>query len=177
MCRITTLSQVQPPPTCSVRLHRLAGTPWIVGGDLATLYPFLAFRLPRVRYSRRWLTVDADDTRKKADGARLETDGNGRNGGGSHESSNSLDGFTDCGVPSIADGGEADERVNEDADDKEAVALDIALPEKGLDPAKPFYLVLHGLTGGSGEVCVCVCARGCWDRVWASFEAAPRWYR
>ncbi|CAN0448962.1 unnamed protein product, partial [Scytosiphon promiscuus] len=36
-------------------------------------------------------------------------------------------------------------------DDKEAVALDIALPEKGLDPAKPFYLVLHGLTGGSAE--------------------------
>lgn len=36
--------------------------------------------------------------------------------------------------------------------EEEAVALDIALPEKGLDPAKPFYLVLHGLNGGSAEV-------------------------
>eukprot|EP00903_Cladosiphon_okamuranus_P014215 g13207.t1 len=146
-----------------LRFPHYKGTPWIFGGDLATLYPFLAFRLPHVSYARRWLTVDADDTRKNGGGgggggsSRLETSErngrNGRNGGGSHESSDSLDGVTDCGASSTADcgGGEEGERGKADADDKEAVALDIALPEKGLDPAKPFYLVLHGLTGGSAE--------------------------
>lgn len=153
------LPESDPRPKLPICLHRLTGTPWIIGGDLATLYPFLAFRLPHVSYARRWLTVDADDTRKKGGGGgpRLHTHtSNGSIGGGSHESSDSLDGFTDCGLSSTADGGdgEEDERVGTDADDKEAVALDIALPEKGLDPAKPFYLVLHGLTGGSAEVCV-----------------------
>lgn len=36
----------------------------------------------------------------------------------------------------------------------EAVALDIALPSDGLDKTKPFYLVLHGLSGGSDRVSV-----------------------
>lgn len=146
---------------CACLHRRVIGTPWIIGGDLATLYPFLAFRLPRVRYARRWLTVDAGDSRKRqhtGGGSRAEaTDDSGRNGGGSHESSDSLDGFTDCGVSSTAEGGEEGEGVegaDVKADDREAVALDIALPEKGLDPAKPFYLVLHGLTGGSAEVCI-----------------------
>ena len=144
---------------CACLHRRVIGTPWIIGGDLATLYPFLAFRLPRVRYARRWLTVDAGDSRKRqhtGGGSRAEaTDDNGRNGGGSHESSDSLDGFTDCGVSSTAEGGEEGEGVegaDVKADDREAVALDIALPEEGLDSAKPFYLVLHGLTGGSAEV-------------------------
>ena len=160
---LATITSNFSPSAC---LCRLTGTPWIIGGDLATLYPFLAFRLPQVSYARRWLTVDADDTRRKggggggADSSRLEThNSGGRNGGGSHESSDSLDGFTDCGVSSTSDGGggEENERPGADADEREAVALDIALPQKGLDPAKPFYLVLHGLTGGSAEVCVCVC--------------------
>lgn len=111
-----------------------------------------------MRYTRRWLAVDADDTRKTGGVSGPEADGTGINIDGSHESSDSLDGFTDCVVSSIANGGGGGERVDVDADDKEAVALDIALPEKGLNPAKPFYLVLHGLTGGSGEVCcVCMC--------------------
>lgn len=135
----------------------MTGTPWIIGGDLATLYPFLAFRLPVVRYVRRWLAVDADDTRKTGGNPGfVGTDGNGRKSHGNHDSFNSLDGFTDCWASSTADSGETDESVSSDADDREAVALDIALPETGLDPANPFYLVLHGLTGGSGEVCMCV---------------------
>lgn len=37
-------------------------------------------------------------------------------------------------------------------EEDEAIALDIALPKSGLSPGKPFYLVLHGLSGGSNEV-------------------------
>lgn len=36
-------------------------------------------------------------------------------------------------------------------EDDEFVALDIAFPESGHDTAKPLYLVLHGLNGGSQE--------------------------
>ncbi|CAM9152607.1 unnamed protein product [Ectocarpus sp. 12 AP-2014] len=144
------------------------GTPWIIGGDLATLYPFLAFRsiafhVPVVKYARRWLSVDADDTRLTGTKAQKVGCGDGSNGGigANHDSSDSLDGFTTCGgtpsatgaVPSAADGhGTGGDGKGLDAgDDKEAVALDIALPDTGLDPSKPFYLVLHGLTGGSAE--------------------------
>lgn len=132
---------------------------------MLTLYPFLAFglldfTLPVVNYTRRWLTVDADDTRKTGGNATGKS--KSRDGGGSNSylssSSDSLDGFTDCGgttanaggAPSAEGSGHNDGDMS--ADDTEAVALDIALPEKGLDPAKPFYLVLHGLTGGSAEV-------------------------
>lgn len=146
-----------------------AGTPWIIGGDLATLYPFLAFRslafhVPVVKYARRWLSVDADDTRKNSTKAQKVGGGNGSNGGigVNHDSSDSLDGFTSCGgtpsaagaLPAAANGHGTggDGKGLDDSDDKEAVALDIALPDAGLDPNKPFYLVLHGLTGGSAEV-------------------------
>lgn len=40
-------------------------------------------------------------------------------------------------------------------EEDEAIALDIALPKSGLCPGKPFYLVLHGLSGGSNEVRQC----------------------
>ncbi|CAM9385673.1 unnamed protein product [Pylaiella littoralis] len=152
------------------------GTPWIIGGDMATLYPFLAFRLPVVRYARRWLSVDADSTYKNGGNTRKGGGGNGNGHGkdngkdngsnrqGNSSDSSSLDGSTDCGGSSSAavdasaasDGSGRGEGggAGMDADDREAVALDIALPEKGLDPAKPFYIVLHGLTGGSSEAYV-----------------------
>ncbi|KAG5191434.1 Alpha/Beta hydrolase protein, partial [Tribonema minus] len=38
-----------------------------------------------------------------------------------------------------------------DASRQLALALDIAVPEAGHDPAKPFYIVLHGLNGSSAE--------------------------
>lgn len=47
----------------------------------------------------------------------------------------------------------------DDDDDTEAVALDIAFPEKGHDPNKPTFLVLHGLNGGSTEPYVLDLAR------------------
>lgn len=154
---VPTLSAIAPSLFC-LPLLTPAGTPWIVGGDLATLYPFLAFglldfTLPVVRYTRRWLAVDADHTKKTGGNTGKAGDKKrGVDGGSSLSSSDSLDGFTDCGGIIAAGGGASSAEGHEDVDDKEAVALDIALPEKGLDPAKPFYVVLHGLTGGSAEV-------------------------
>lgn len=41
--------------------------------------------------------------------------------------------------------------IDEEEDDDEYVALDIAFPSEGFQKSKPLYLVLHGLNGGSNE--------------------------
>lgn len=110
---------------------------------MATMYPFLAFHIPVVEYTRRWLTVPADDTKKT---------------GGNHDFSGDKDVVDDTFDGSTLSGDKDD--LPPDAEGKddvfgvshEAVALDVALPKAGLDPAKPFYIVLHGLNGGSAEV-------------------------
>lgn len=100
---------------------------------MATIYPFLSFRLPLVEYTRRWLTVDGDDTQKR---------------GGNHDFSGDK-----AVMPDKFDSSMHGTRNGEEMGvGKEAVALDVALPRAGLDPAKPFYIVLHGLNGGSAEV-------------------------
>lgn len=48
---------------------------------------------------------------------------------------------TDAGARGVGGGGER-------------VALDIALPERGLDPSRPLALITHGLNGGSAEAYV-----------------------
>lgn len=114
---------------------------------MATIYPFLAFQLPSVGYVRRWLAVDADDTAKKGgnhnfsrgkDDDDVVVEDNFRNG---------LQYPSGYGVDDDSDG-----TIGDPAAAPEAVALDLALPEAGLDPKKPFYIVLHGLNGGSAEV-------------------------
>ena len=114
-----------------------------MGGDMATIYPFLAFRVPTVEYTRRWLTVPSDDTKK--------TGGNHDFSGDDDVLDDTFDGPTHSDdhddVPPDANGEDGAFGVSH-----EAVALDIALPKGGLDPAKPFYIVLHGLNGGSSEV-------------------------
>lgn len=133
-------------------LPRGAGTPWILNGDMATLYPFLAFRLPRVEYVRRWLSVNTKHTR----GAGIPEDNNFSNSDtvseNRHVASNGIDRKV-CGNTQ-AESGSAKRKTTDSAcsNIEEAVALDLALPESGIDPAKMFYLVLHGLNGGSAEV-------------------------
>lgn len=108
---------------------------------MSTIYPFLAFHLPSVGYIRRWLTVDADDTLKKG-GNHIFSRGKGV------VADNFQNGF------SYPDGGDddSDGNIGGAVAAPEAIALDVALPEAGLDPKKPFYIVLHGLNGGSAEV-------------------------
>lgn len=107
------------------------------------MYPFLAFRVPAVEYTRRWLTVPADDTKK--------TGGNHDFSGDKDVVDDTFDGSTLIGdedpLPPGSNGGRGVFGVSH-----EAVALDVALPKTGLDPTKPFYIVLHGLNGGSAEV-------------------------
>mmetsp|Transcript_17008 Transcript_17008/g.38835 ORF Transcript_17008/g.38835 Transcript_17008/m.38835 type:complete len:538 (-) Transcript_17008:47-1660(-) len=47
----------------------------------------------------------------------------------------------------------------QETDGGEAVALDIVFPESGYQPDKPFFLVMHGLNGGSTEPYVLDLAR------------------
>lgn len=111
---------------------------------MATIYPFLAFFVPKVEYTRRWLIVPSDDTKKT---------------GGNHDFSGDQDVLEDTFDGGPTHGGEHED-VSPEAEGEdgafgvshEAVALDVALPKTGLDPAKPFYIVLHGLNGGSSEV-------------------------
>lgn len=97
-------------------------------GDTATFLPFFMNPYPAITYTRRWLEVHPA----------------GRYGSTNHHAGETGDlGFRG----KDARGGDALPRhVNE------AVALDYVLPPSGLDPDKPFYLLLHGLSGGSDEV-------------------------
>ncbi|CAM9955468.1 unnamed protein product, partial [Choristocarpus tenellus] len=106
------------------------GTPWMFDGDMATMYPFVAFRHEDVNYTRRWLAVNAGypgcfhaNIHESANGGQAEQTGAG--------------------------GQDLDQKDGMEA--KEAVALDYSLPNGGLDVSRPFYLVLHGLNGGSKE--------------------------
>lgn len=112
---------------------------------MATIYPFLAFSLPSIEYVRRWLTVDADNTKQKRASRGLSGD-------------KDVSDETFDGSPYAKINGDAADDENGDTggscDDKEAVAMDVALPDTGLDPSKPFYIVLHGLNGGSTDVCM-----------------------
>lgn len=111
------------------------GTPWVIGGDVATIFPYLAFHRPKLKFIRRWLSVEADGPPKVnvKKMCHRATDNGGIN---AH----------------LRENGGHDERDGEKVDySKEAVALDLVLPEEGLDSSKPFYVILHGLNGGSGE--------------------------
>lgn len=150
------------------------GTPWILGGDMATIYPFLAFKLPKVHYVRRWLSVSGVHTRGagilRKDGNsvdegddssypahNIDKERTGHNGNvngkpnGDGNGNGSREGTIDGRAKPGAGGGSGGEHICYESVE-EAVALDLALPEAGTDQAKPFYLVLHGLNGGSAEV-------------------------
>jgi predicted alpha/beta-fold hydrolase len=96
-------------------------TPWLFTGDLLTLYPFLAFRIN---------LPDNYYVRRwvavpRADGPSA--------------------GF--YGDQQLVE----PEKEKTEEEEEEFVAIDIALPEGGLKPGKQFYVVLHGLSGGSRE--------------------------
>lgn len=115
------------------------GTPWVIGGDVATIFPYIAFHRSKLKFVRRWLSVEADGPPKinvKKTYYRATEDG----GGKAHLRENGGNGECD---------GEKVDYPNE------AVALDLVLPEEGLDSSKPFYVILHGLNGGSGEARTC----------------------
>ena len=116
-----------------------AGTPWVIGGDVETLLPYLAFHLPTPTFIRRWLSVDADEPpRRKV----------------RHESVHILNGAADFDDRKNGNIGDRKIPCGDKVDcHSEAIALDLALPEAGLDSSKPFYVMLHGLNGGSAEVC------------------------
>lgn len=113
---------------------------------MATIFPFLAFRHPKVDYIRRWLVVD---TKHKPTMCHV-------NDGPDVDDVDNIDEGWNCvseikydadqGATGIAD------NVQGSKGEQEAIALDLALPDGGLDPTKPFYLILHGLNGGSAEV-------------------------
>lgn len=123
------------------------------------MFPYLAFRLPEVKFLRRWLVVETkhtptfgpvSETQKEGSfeedwtGVGTEADRWG-NRDGSLGRGRSSDAYPRPSCPGLAPSeGQALEQ--------EAIALDLALPEDGMDPMKPFYLVLHGLNGGSSEV-------------------------
>jgi len=54
--------------------------------------------------------------------------------------------------------------TNTNENDQEAVAVDIVFPKGGYQPEKPFFLVLHGLNGGSTEPYILDLARNATDK-------------
>lgn len=130
---------------------------------MATIYPFIAFKLPRVEYDRRWLSVNTKHLR----GAEIPKVNPFRDSDTVSKNRRVASNVVDVKLREDTNGNanRAQEIIQPEngsakgkaADDcrssvEEAVALDLALPESGMDPAKPFYLVLHGLNGGSSEV-------------------------
>ena len=54
-------------------------------------------------------------------------------------------------APAWGDSAPADGQSRTSTCEEEVLALDVALPDGGHDPAKPLFVVLHGLNGGSAE--------------------------
>ncbi|CAM9157366.1 unnamed protein product [Chrysoparadoxa australica] len=102
-------------------------TPWIIGGDAMTLFPFLFYQHKPIDYTRRWLKVPA-------------------NFGPSPT-------FRRKEPPGSAPSSLKQRDTSQSQPVDEHVALDFCFPPKGatLNTSKPFYLVLHGLNGGSSE--------------------------
>lgn len=125
----------------------LTGTPWIRTGDEATILTFLLTPVADITYTRRWLVVKS---------ASRHDPNNGKDASGEIDCTK---GATDAPTESTASTGSTAPTVSPPhaGEPNEAVALDVVLPTSGLDPAKPFYLVLHGLSGGSDEVSYCPC--------------------
>lgn len=135
-----------PPPLGSSCIlgyvHARSGTPWVIGGGMATVYPFLFFRRPKVKYLRRWLVVSTKHTPSLG-----PTTGQREGVGERDVVERNVDQGSDSPKERVSAGGDAGLKGEE-----EAIALDLALPDEGLDRTKPFYVVLHGLNGGSDEV-------------------------
>lgn len=143
----------------------MTGTPWILGGDMATIFPFLAFKLPQVEYARRWVAVNTKHTRgagtpdhnptfKPLDPVSNGADtSSGENETVRKDGQDALNGNKSTAHDESSSDAAARSSGESMFDNlEEAVALDLALPETGMDSSKPFYLVLHGLNGGSAEV-------------------------
>lgn len=131
----------------------LTGTPWIRTGDEATILTFLLTPVADITYTRRWLVVksasrhnrnNVKDASEKIDWTKGATDAD--TAPTSPTAFAASTGFTASTVSPPRAG-----------ESNEAVGLDVVLPTSGLEPAKPFYLVLHGLSGGSDEVSYCPC--------------------
>ena len=102
-------------------------TPWLIGGDIGTLVPFLVNKPPQATYDRVWLSVPLADGPNQTRYDNDAPDAPDAGGGGG--------------------GGAPDPNLTQ----REGVALDLAVPEGGHDPSKPTVLLLAGLTGGSRE--------------------------
>ncbi|CAM9440460.1 unnamed protein product, partial [Discosporangium mesarthrocarpum] len=58
-CQLTPRNRAIIERTPALNPPHYKGTPWVVSGDMATIYPFLAFAHPKIAYTRRWLAVGA----------------------------------------------------------------------------------------------------------------------
>jgi len=106
-------------------------TPYLISGDLLTMWPFLMFKGSkggRVAYQRYWVKVPAAPAPDGEDGPSKKAPKD-------NSSSSNID------------------------VDVEAVALDLVFPKEGYQPEKPTFLILHGLNGGSTEPYVLDLAR------------------